>query len=198
MLQFLLAVHFLLTVAIIGLILLQKHDSDGALGSSGGGSASGMLFSVRGQANLLTRSTAILMTIFLINCLSMAKLTKKTPTQGSLIDAVAAQTAQAEKENAAAPVSKDTNTNTEAKKAANSVNSSDGGDIATKQTSQDHHLEKSTETAPAASNTSVNGSISANESVPPAASNSAAPANTDTAPTNQKPAPAEEVPDDAD
>ncbi len=73
MLSFLLAVHFVLTIAIIGLILLQKHDSDGALGSSGGGAASGM-FSVRGQANLLTRSTAILMTIFVLNCLLMATL----------------------------------------------------------------------------------------------------------------------------
>ena len=87
-LSFLLAVHFVLTVIIIGLILLQKHDSDGALGSSGGGAASGM-FSVRGQSNILTRSTAILMTIFILNCLIMAKLVKNTPVQGSVIDRVA-------------------------------------------------------------------------------------------------------------
>lgn len=88
MLQFLLALHFVLTIAIIGLIMLQKHDSDGALGSSGGGAASGM-FSVRGQANILTKTTATLMTIFMINCLVMAKITKKTPIQGSVIDAAA-------------------------------------------------------------------------------------------------------------
>lgn len=88
MLSFLLAVHFVLTVAIIGLILLQKHDSDGALGSSGGGAASGM-FSVRGQANLLTRSTAVLMGIFVLNCLLMAKLAKHMPVQGSVIDRAA-------------------------------------------------------------------------------------------------------------
>lgn len=88
MLSFLLAVHFVLTVAIIGLILLQKHDSDGALGSSGGGAASGM-FSVRGQANLLTRSTAILMGIFVLNCLVMAKMAKHVPAKGSVIDRAA-------------------------------------------------------------------------------------------------------------
>jgi preprotein translocase subunit SecG len=92
MLSFLLAIHFVLTLSIIGLILLQKHDSDGALGSSGGGAASGM-FSVRGQANILTRATAILMTIFIINCLVMAKMVKHTPTQGSIIDKVASESA---------------------------------------------------------------------------------------------------------
>ena len=92
MMTFLLVVHFLLTIAIIGLILLQKHDSDGALGSSGGGAASGM-FSVRGQANILTRSTGILMTVFVLNCLLMAKISKNTGhiIQGSIIDNAAQQ-----------------------------------------------------------------------------------------------------------
>lgn len=88
MLSVLLGLHFALTLAIIGLILLQKHDSDGALGSSGGGAASGM-FSVRGQANILTKSTAILMTIFMVNCLVMAKITKNKPAKVSVIDRVA-------------------------------------------------------------------------------------------------------------
>jgi preprotein translocase subunit SecG len=88
MLSFLLAVHFVLTITIIGLILLQKHDSDGALGSSGGGAASGM-FSIRGQTNILTRLTAILMTIFIINCLVMAKVAKRVPAKESIIDRVA-------------------------------------------------------------------------------------------------------------
>lgn len=88
MLSVLLGLHFALTLAIIGLVLLQKHDSDGALGSSGGGAASGM-FSVRGQANILTKSTAILMTIFMINCLVMAKITKNKPAKVSVIDRVA-------------------------------------------------------------------------------------------------------------
>jgi preprotein translocase subunit SecG len=89
MVHVLLALHFVLTIAIIGVILLQKHDSDGALGSSGGGAASGM-FSVRGQANLLTRTTAVLMSLFIINCLIMAKKLQRTATtKESIIDKVA-------------------------------------------------------------------------------------------------------------
>jgi preprotein translocase subunit SecG len=95
-LSFLLAVHFVLTISIIGLILLQKHDSDGALGSSGGSAASGM-FSVRGQANLLTRSTAVLMTIFILNCLLMAKIVKTAPRKESIIDKVAQESINAKK-----------------------------------------------------------------------------------------------------
>ncbi|MDR1551171.1 MAG: preprotein translocase subunit SecG [Holosporaceae bacterium] len=98
MLSFLLAIHFVLTLAIIGLVLLQKHDSDGALGSSGGGTASGM-FSVRGQANLLTRSTAVLMAIFVLNCLVMAKIVKKMPAKESVIDSVARESNQQETKN---------------------------------------------------------------------------------------------------
>ncbi|MDR2681792.1 MAG: preprotein translocase subunit SecG [Holosporaceae bacterium] len=95
--SFLLALHFILAVSLIGLILLQKHDSDGALGSGGSGAGSGM-FSVRGQANLLTRTTAILMTIFIVNCLLLARLHKHKPADGSLIDKVAVDTS--------APISK--------------------------------------------------------------------------------------------
>ena len=104
MLSWLLAVHFALALAIIGLVLLQKHDSDGALGSSGGGAASGM-FSVRGQANLLTRATGILMTIFVINCLIMAKITKNTPSKESVIDKVARESVIPQRTSDSKPVS---------------------------------------------------------------------------------------------
>lgn len=83
MLTFLLCLHFLLAVLIIGLVLVQKHESDGVLGT--GGSA-GKVFSVRGQANLLSRSTAVLMTFFFLNCLVMAKMVKNSPREKSLID----------------------------------------------------------------------------------------------------------------
>lgn len=96
MLSFLLAIHFLLAVLIIGLVLIQKHELDGILGTGGGGA--GKVFSVRSQANLLTRSTAVLMTFFFINCLVMAKMVKHTPQQGSLIDKVAKESMPANNE----------------------------------------------------------------------------------------------------
>ena len=110
LLSVLLGIHFVLTLAIIGLILVQKQDSDGALGSSGGGAASGM-FSVRGQANILTKATGILMTIFVLNCLVMAKMTKHAPAKESVIDRVARESVipPAEKENSTATDTKDSN-----------------------------------------------------------------------------------------
>ncbi|MBE6447204.1 MAG: preprotein translocase subunit SecG [Alphaproteobacteria bacterium] len=105
LLSVLLGIHFVLTLAIIGLILVQKHDSDGALGSSGGGAASGM-FSVRGQANILTKLTGTLMTIFVLNCLLMAKITKHAPAKESVIDKVA-------RESVIPPATQDNSSNTE-------------------------------------------------------------------------------------
>jgi preprotein translocase subunit SecG len=89
---------------IIGLILLQKHDSDGALGSGGGSNG---MFSVRGQANLLTRTTAVLMTIFAINCLAMAKIAKRTTVKESVLERIAKKNVS--KKEDAPPVKKQEN-----------------------------------------------------------------------------------------
>lgn len=89
MLSFLLAIHFVLALLIIVLVLLQKHEADGVLGTGSGGA--NKVFSIRGQANILTRSTAVLMTIFFINCLIMAKMVKHTPSRVSIIDKVASE-----------------------------------------------------------------------------------------------------------
>lgn len=87
MLSVLLAVHFLVTILMIGLILIQKHEGGGL--ASGLSSSMSGLVSSRGQANILTKATAILMTIFVANCLIMAKMVKGSPTQQSFIDATA-------------------------------------------------------------------------------------------------------------
>jgi len=124
MLSVLLGLHFALTLAIIGLVLLQKHDSDGALGSSGGGAASGM-FSVRGQANVLTKSTAILMTIFMVNCLVMAKITKNRPAKVSVIDRVANESILPVKESPNKESNKNSGSASEKKPAQTSKSNSD-------------------------------------------------------------------------
>lgn len=89
----LLAIHFVVTIALIGLILIQKSNGDGALGSSGGGSASGM-FSRRGQSNLLTKATAILMFLFFVNCIAMARnarfISNSEKSSGSTLDKIGA------------------------------------------------------------------------------------------------------------
>jgi preprotein translocase subunit SecG len=71
MLSFLLVVHGLLALALVGVILIQKSEG-GGLGI-GGGSAGGLV-SARGAADLLTRSTTILATLFIVTSLVLAVL----------------------------------------------------------------------------------------------------------------------------
>lgn len=59
--------HVFVTIALIIMILLQKGES-GGLGSAQQNQA---LFSARGQANILTRTTAVLATLFIANCILM-------------------------------------------------------------------------------------------------------------------------------
>jgi preprotein translocase subunit SecG len=68
MLTFLLSLHFVITIALVTIILLQKSEG-GAWGIGGG---AGGVLTPRGQANLLTRATTILASFFIVNCLIMA------------------------------------------------------------------------------------------------------------------------------
>ena len=66
----LLIIHLFLAMALVGVILLQKSEG-GALGIGGGGGMGGFL-TARGAANLLTRTTAILASLFIITSLALA------------------------------------------------------------------------------------------------------------------------------
>jgi preprotein translocase subunit SecG len=57
-----LVIHLMVTVALIGVILMQKSEG-GALGIGGGGMSNFM--TGRGTANVLTRATAILAAVFM-------------------------------------------------------------------------------------------------------------------------------------
>jgi preprotein translocase subunit SecG len=72
-------------------VLLQKSEG-GALGIGGGGGGSGGFFTGRGQTNLLTRTTAILGTIFFITSLGLSILGRYGTGSGSLIDSMAPRT----------------------------------------------------------------------------------------------------------
>src|SRR3974390_2137454 len=59
----LLIIHLFVTLALIGVVLIQRSEGGGlGIGSSQG---MGAFMSGRGTANLLTRTTAVLATIFL-------------------------------------------------------------------------------------------------------------------------------------
>jgi len=81
--------HVLVALAIIGLVLLQ-HGKGADMGSGFGGGASGSLFGATGSANFLSRTTAILATIFFLLSLALAYVATKRPveTGGGVIDAV--------------------------------------------------------------------------------------------------------------
>lgn len=64
-------IQILLTIALVGLVLVQRSDSDG-LGSMGGGGGGNSFMTGRGTANFMTRSTAIVATLFIANSLLLA------------------------------------------------------------------------------------------------------------------------------
>jgi preprotein translocase subunit SecG len=88
LMTFLLVVHGLLALALVGVILLQKSEGGGL---TGGGSAGGLV-SARGAADLLSRSTAILATLFIVSSLGLAWLAAQT-NQPRAIDTTLAREA---------------------------------------------------------------------------------------------------------
>ena len=64
MIKVLLVLHVFVTLALIGVVLIQRSEGGGlGLGASQG---MGSFMSGRGTANLLTRTTAILGTVFFL------------------------------------------------------------------------------------------------------------------------------------
>lgn len=85
----LLVIHVIITLAMIIIILMQR--STGGLGGMGGGNSGGGLVSSRGQANLLTRTTAILATLFIVNSLALSWLTQQDAPSRSIAEEIEAQ-----------------------------------------------------------------------------------------------------------
>lgn len=90
MINALLVIHIILAICMIGLVLIQKSEG-GALGMGGGSGGGGMggFMSARGTANLLTRTTAVLATLFFMTTLGLAVL-YKGGSQKSILDGVEA------------------------------------------------------------------------------------------------------------
>lgn len=80
--------HVLIALAIIGLVLVQ-HGKGADMGSGFGSGASGSLFGATGSANFLSRTTAVLATIFFLTSLGLAYLaTYKPKTSGGVMEGV--------------------------------------------------------------------------------------------------------------
>tara|TARA_B100000959_G_scaffold247993_1_gene274612 strand:+ start:196 stop:534 length:339 start_codon:yes stop_codon:yes gene_type:complete len=83
----LLSFHVVTAILIVVLILLQKGKG-ADMGSAFGAGASGTLFGSKGSANFLSRSTAVLATVFFITSLTLAYLNKGSVEVNSILDNV--------------------------------------------------------------------------------------------------------------
>jgi preprotein translocase subunit SecG len=81
----LLIIHLFVTLALIGVVLIQRSEGGGlGIGTSQG---MGSFMTGRGTANLLTRTTAILGTVFFALSLTLALMNRGTSGIGrSLLD----------------------------------------------------------------------------------------------------------------
>ncbi|MCC6812891.1 MAG: preprotein translocase subunit SecG [Rubrivivax sp.] len=104
-LNLILVVQLLSALAMIGLILVQ-HGKGADMGTAFGSGASGSLFGATGGANFLSRTTAVLATVFFVCTLALAYFgfsVRSAPADsGSVLDR-AAVTAPAAGASAAAP-----------------------------------------------------------------------------------------------
>ena len=98
-----LTVQLLTALAMIGLILIQ-HGKGADMGAAFGSGASGSLFGATGGANFLSRTTAVLATVFFVCTLALAYFGNLRPAStGSVLEG-AAITAPAEQAGPAAQI----------------------------------------------------------------------------------------------
>ena len=79
--------HVLLAVAIIGIVLLQRGKGADA-GAGFGAGASGTVFGARGSASFLSRTTAVLATLFFLTSLGLTYLFSQQKEATSVVDTV--------------------------------------------------------------------------------------------------------------
>jgi preprotein translocase subunit SecG len=84
----LIVVHLLIVMALAVVVLLQRSEG-GGLGIGGGGSGPSGFLTGRGQANVLTRSTAILGAAFFATSLALAIIASRSSAPRSIIEQVA-------------------------------------------------------------------------------------------------------------
>jgi preprotein translocase subunit SecG len=81
-------VHLLIVLALIGVVLLQRSEGGLGLGGGGGGGVGGFMTG-RGQANALTRATAILATAFFVTSLVLGIMAHRGSAPRSIFDGAA-------------------------------------------------------------------------------------------------------------
>lgn len=102
-----LALQILSALGMIGLILVQ-HGKGADMGAAFGSGSSGSLFGASGSANFLSRTTAVLATVFFVCTLALAYFGNLRPTSGgsgSVLEGAAATAPAAAASGPAVPAS---------------------------------------------------------------------------------------------
>lgn len=86
--------HVLAAVVLIGLVLMQ-HGKGADMGAAFGTGSAGSLFGSSGSANFLSRSTAVVATLFFITSLSLTYIYSHPAQQQGLMDKVSPAATQA-------------------------------------------------------------------------------------------------------
>ena len=83
----LLVIHVIIATAIIALVLLQ-HGKGADMGAAFGSGSSGSLFGASGSANFLSRSTAVLATVFFASSLVLTYVYAHKSAPKGVLDSV--------------------------------------------------------------------------------------------------------------
>jgi preprotein translocase subunit SecG len=97
----LIVIHLIIVLALVGVVLLQR--SEGGLGLGGGSSGVSGFMTGRGQANALTRATALLAGAFFLTSLLLSVLATQDRAPRSVLDSAPAAPAQSGGPSAPAP-----------------------------------------------------------------------------------------------
>ena len=117
----LLVVHVLVAAALIGFVLLQ-HGKGADMGAAFGSGSSGSLFGAAGSANFLSRTTAILATVFFLSSLGLTYLGSNRTAAGDVMKQGVMQKAPE-----TAPKAADVPASTPVREPAASVSAKDAG-----------------------------------------------------------------------
>ena len=80
----LLSVHILVGLGVIGVVLLQ-HGKGADMGAAFGSGSSGSLFGASGSANFLSRTTAVMATVFFLTSLGLSYIAGSRPKAPSSV-----------------------------------------------------------------------------------------------------------------
>lgn len=86
-------VHVVMAVILVGLVLVQ-HGKGADMGAAFGSGSAGSLFGSSGSANFLSRSTAVVATVFFITSLTLTYLYAQPTQETGVMDRVDANTLQ--------------------------------------------------------------------------------------------------------